>query len=287
MNRVDIKKYQKAQLRLLEYFDRICTEMGLSYYLVFGTLLGAIRHEGFIPWDADIDVAMFRDDYEAFKERFINQPNDDLFYQHYDTEINHGSPHAVLKIRGTHVYYKKNTASKYQYQYDGIYIDIFPIDNVTENKKQQYAQVKRIAQIRRIVSLKKAPIYDNTTQIGIIAKKTISLILAPFSFHYLFKCADKIMKRYDCLKDTKYVAILTDPQVFQKQLFPREVFEKTAYATFEGHRFRIPEKADQFLSIRYGNYMELPPEKDRWTYLENSLLGVDYGETTFLSDLED
>lgn len=285
MNRNEVRQYQMAQLRLLEYFDSVCTNMGLKYYLVFGTLLGAVRHKGFIPWDADIDVAMFRDDYEAFKREFVNQPNDLLFYQHYNSEKNHSSPHAVLKIKDTHVHFKKENASKYKPAYDGIYIDLFPIDNVSEDEKQQNAQVKRIARIRRFVSYKLAPVYSNTSVFCKVVKLFISFILKPVSFRALFQKADKIMQKYDLIKDTEYVAILTDPLVFKKQLFPRSVFGNGKLVDFEGKQFRVPVNADLFLSIRYGNYMDLPPEKERWKYLENAISKVDYGHTTFLDGL--
>ena len=287
MNREEVRQYQMAQLRLLEYFDSVCTSMGLKYYLVFGTLLGAVRHKGFIPWDADIDVAMFREDYETLKKEFIKQPNDMLFYQHYESEKNHSSPHAVLKIKGTHVYFNKVNASNYKPLYDGIYIDLFPIDNVSEDVKLQNAQVNRIARIRRFVSYKLAPVYSNTSAFGKFVKLFISFVLKLISFHALFQKADKVMQKYDSNKNTKHVAILTDPLVFKKQLFPRSVFGDGKFVDFEGKKFRVPVNAELFLSIRYGNYMELPPEKDRWKYLENAISKVDYGNTTFLDSLEE
>ena len=80
MNRRDIARYQNVQLSLLKYFDGICKKQCWNYYMVFGTLLGAVRHKGFIPWDADIDVAMMREEYEKFIEYYINN----IIHMDYD-----------------------------------------------------------------------------------------------------------------------------------------------------------------------------------------------------------
>ena len=198
MQRSKIRKYQLAQLELLKFFDNKCKEIGLDYYLVFGTLLGAVRHGGFIPWDADIDIAMFRDHYEKLKDYFLMQPVPELFYQHYETERNHLSPHAVLKIKGTHVYYNRQYLGKYKPRYDGIYIDIFPIDNVLPDESKQLRQSGQIAKIRRIVSLKAAPIYASQTSfVKRFGKRIVSTALAPISLRHLYGKVDLIMQKYN------------------------------------------------------------------------------------------
>lgn len=285
MNRSEIRKYQLAQLKILEYFDRKCSEFGLDYYLVFGTLLGAVRHNGFIPWDADIDVAMFRDQYERMISLFNEQLDKELFLETYKNEVKHISPHAVLKIKSTHVISENQSIRKYAPRYDGIYIDIFPIDNVQNPDITEQTRVSKIAKIRRLVSFKLALTYGNKTS---IAKKTlkwlVSFALSPVSFSTLFRRADDIMKS-DNDSETDFVAILTDPQVYRKQLFPRSVFGKPVRRAFEGYFFSTPQKSEDFLSIRYGDYMELPPENERWSYLENTIKEVDYGTTELLDEL--
>ena len=285
MERAEVRKYQMAQLEILKVFDKKCRELGCDYYLAFGTLLGAIRHSGFIPWDADVDVAMFRNDYEKIKGYFMSNPVPELFYEHYETEKCHLSPHAVLKIKGTHVYFNRQSSSKYKPQYDGIYIDIFPIDNVLPDESMQIKQTRTIASIRRIVSLKAAPVYDKTSPIKKMGKQLVSLLLAPISFRCLYEKADRVMKKYNDL-ETEQVAILTDPHVFKKQLFPREVFGKPKTIDFENCSFMVPQDAERFLKIRYGDYMRLPTEEERWAYLDETLKDVDYGNTNFLRELK-
>ena len=285
MERSAVRKYQLAQLEILKFFDQKCKELGLEYYLVFGTLLGAVRHGGFIPWDADIDIAMFRDHYEKMKKYFLMQPVPELFYQHYETERNHLSPHAVLKIKGTHVHFNRQSSSKYKPEYDGVYIDIFPIDNVLPDESKQLKQSGEIAKIRRLVTLKAAPVYAaHTSAFKRMGKRIISAALAPISFRYLYAKADRIMQKYDDIQ-TEQVAILTDPHVFKKQLFPREVFGKPRTISFENYSFMIPSDAEKFLQTRYGDYMKMPPENERWQYLDETLKEIDYGNTNFLQSI--
>lgn len=286
MNKQGIRKYQMSQLKLLDYFDCICREMQLKYFLVFGTLLGAIRHKGFIPWDADIDVAMYRTDYEALRSYFIKQPNPDLYYEHYENEKNHISPHAILKIKGTHVVFGNKSLRKIEQKNDGIYIDIFPIDNIKDPDLSEIEQVKKIIDLRRLVYLKTAIDYDHTNnRLKEFGKILVSLALSPISYYSLNAKTDKIMNMYNDTQ-TDYVGILTDPLVYRKQLYPRNVFGSGKEAEFEGHSFFVPSEPEQFLAIRYGDYMKLPPESERWRFIETVIESVDYGDTHFLHDIE-
>ena len=286
MDRADIRRYQIAQLKLLEYFDHVCRENNLTYFLVFGTLLGAVRHKGFIPWDADIDVAMYRNDYETIRQYFHTSISDELFYEHYSTEKNHISPHAELRIKGTHVSFTRRSLVGYTPDNDGIYIDIFPIDNVENPDRTEKKQVKKIRHLRRLAYYKTAIENDSgRSMLKKYGKIVLSTVLRPFSFRSIQIRTDKIMQK-DNAKTTEYVAIMTDPQVYRKQLFPLQVFGRGKEMEFEGHRFLVPEIPEQFLSIRYGDYMKLPPENGRWNYCEKVIAGVDYGDTAFLQGLK-
>ena len=88
----EVRKYQLAQLELMRLMHELCDKLNLTYYLIGGTLLGAVRHGGFIPWDPDIDIAMPREDYEKIREYFSQLDSDRYLYQHYSTEKNHLFP---------------------------------------------------------------------------------------------------------------------------------------------------------------------------------------------------
>ena len=114
----NIKKLQQVELVLLKKTHEICENLGIRYYLIGGTLLGAVRHGGFIPWDVDIDIAMPRNDYELFKQYWENNKDTDFFYQDYTTEKNHTSCHAILKLKDTEIRYITHKKDKYKIQYD-------------------------------------------------------------------------------------------------------------------------------------------------------------------------
>ena len=137
----EIKPLQKVELDILLEADKICKELDIKYYLIGGTLLGAVRHGGFIPWDVDIDIAMLRRDYEIFRDYCIkNNSNGKLFYEDYTTEKNHSECHAILKLKGTEVRYTTRSKDKYTLQHNGIYMDIFPLDFAPNEYKKQKKQ---------------------------------------------------------------------------------------------------------------------------------------------------
>ncbi len=287
MDRSEARKFQMSQLMLLKYFDGVCRENQLTYFLAFGTLLGAVRHKGFIPWDVDIDVAMYRDDYEKVCKLLMAQPNPYLFFEHYSNEKIHISPHAILRIKGTHVIFSNYSLVKHVPENDGIYIDIFPIDNVENPDRTETDRVKKIAWLRRIVYHKTALISrQDHSLLHKLGKIIISVLLSPFTYKYLNARTDSIMQQ-DNSKSTENVGILTDPPVYRKQLYPRSVFGIGRQCEFEGCNFLIPEDAEKFLSIRYGDYEKLPPECERWNIIEKAIESVDYGHTDFLNGLED
>lgn len=123
-----MKKVWAVEMEILEYFDRLCKKHGLRYFMDYGTLLGAVRHQGFIPWDDDIDVAMFRSDYERLKEIAPREVKEPFFYQNSYTD---GFISAFSKIRDS-----RTSAIEFpeavSYIHQGIYIDIFPLDDVPD-----------------------------------------------------------------------------------------------------------------------------------------------------------
>ena len=139
------KKVWAVELKMLEKLDEVCKKYNLTYYAYYGTLLGAVRHQGFIPWDDDIDVIMFRDDYEKFQEIAPKEFKEPYFYQNTYTD-------RVLwplsKIRDS-----RTTAVEPQFQHlgssfhQGIFIDIFPFDNVEDGINAQFNTFKEIQKL--------------------------------------------------------------------------------------------------------------------------------------------
>ena len=217
-----------------------------------------------------------RDDYEKLRKYFFSQPIDYLFYDHYETEGFHTSPHAILRIKGTHVYFKGARSCKYASSCDGIYIDIFPIDSLINDEKKAQKQMKEFNIIERLIILKSALAYgEKTSPIKIILKKVISDFLWFISFKSLNQRLDNIMKRYHSEKTTN-VIIMILPDI-KKNIFPRACFQEPKILDFEGKKFPAPTRPEEFLTIHYSDYMTCPHEKERWDYIDNFIEDVDFG----------
>lgn len=269
MDRKKIEELQNSQLSILKYVDSICDVLKIKYYAVFGTLLGAVRHNGCIPWDADIDIAMFRSDYELFKSYSIAHNNERYFYQDYSTEDNHIAPHAIMKDKKTHLlFYNKGINTKY----DGVYIDIFPIDNVPEMKLRRNILSKKLYICRRIIYYKQAKIFGNTTFCKQLAKKTLSIILKPFSYKSLGQRIEKIQKAYDN-KATNLCAICSSRSGY-RQFVDKEIYGNPKRYDYNGFSISIPNDSDTLLKKWYGNYMSLPPESERWKLFDDVIEDV-------------
>ncbi len=274
MNQEEIRKYQLAQLEIMREIDKICTDLNLQYYIIGGTLLGAIRHSGFIPWDPDIDIAMPRDDYEKLREFFKENNDSKYFYQHYTTEKNHLSPHALIKIKDSYIK-KRTRVTKYTPKFEGIYLDILPLDNPPKDKKSQVRQMKSIKKWIRLVELKAGYTYLGETTIKRILKKILKIFMMPISFSYMNKKADMAMKRYSD-PSSEYLVSMASHYSYWKQLMPKQWYGESNRINFENLSLCAPSQPDEYLTRIFGNYMELPPIESRYSELD-AIERIDYG----------
>ena len=273
MNREKIKLMQNAQFDILMYIHDICGRLDIPYFLSYGTLLGAIRHAGPIPWDADIDVALFRDDYEKLKEYLLEHGNQRYFYSDYTTYKHHVPPHAVLIDKKSHIEYSANIQKNYKPAYDGVYIDIFPIDRTSPDRRLQKKQAGRIIFIRQIISYKLAFVYEGKT--GFIkktGKQIFSFLLKPLTLRFLGRRISKIQQQYDKSDSDRYV-VATDVPCFDR-IVPIDYYLPPRAVLYSGKQVFVPSEAEELLKLSYGNYMELPPDEERWNYTDNIISDV-------------
>ena len=275
MDRNKIKDLQAAQLDILMYVQDVCKRLGITYFLMFGTLLGAIRHNGPIPWDADIDIAMFREDYETLKRYMTEHGDQRYFYSDYSTYKHHIAPHAVLIDKNSHLEFSEAVKKKYAPAYDGVYIDIFPIDRTSPDRELQLKQARSLMSVRQIISYKMAKIYEGKTNAAKkTAKQIVSGLLKPFTLRFLGGCINKIQRRYDNC-DSDYYVIPTDNTCFDR-IVSIDYYFPPRYVSFSGKEVCIPAKTEEILKQRYGDYMELPPEDERWDYLDHTISDVKF-----------
>lgn len=251
----DLLQLQKVELEMLLDFTDYCRKNNLQYILYGGTLLGAEKYKGFIPWDDDVDVALPREDYE----KFINC-NDKAFLDKYiiQTPLNcKQTPFPYTKIRkiGT-------VCSDYKTRNidinKGIYIDVYPIDSISDDENKRLIQFKKARFWIKLYVYRQEPLFDSEPD---LIKKVIrwgiyqSLRILPQN--YYFSRIDKYMKMYNNT-DTKRHAVLISPNYnnIYRNLYPLEK------VVFEGQDFSAPCNYRDHLHLRYGEYeKDLPPDK--------------------------
>ena len=254
-----LNKLHNCQMELLNEFVRICNENKLEYFLYGGTLLGAVRHKGFIPWDDDLDLAMPREDYERFLKIAPSNINSKFMIDNYHT--NKKCYLNFTKIRN------KNTLfiQDFQIGYDGpkgIWIDVFPLDGINKITKFQILRIKIIKSIRSIAHYKSNIFWGNNK---IKLKKFLSMFFKVIPLNSLLAFQDKIMKG-NSKKKYNYFINIASQYSYKKQTMPKKVFLPAKELMFEGRKYKVPNDYDYFLKRIYGNYMELPPKEKRITH---------------------
>ncbi len=252
MKEILTKELRLIQLNILQEVADFCEKNNITYFLAYGTLIGAIRHHGYIPWDDDIDIAMPRPDYDKFITSFYCSH---LYYNVIELSIDktYGLPFAKVFDNRTDV-----NETQYKKENFGVYIDIFPIDGIIGS-----SQIQRVLLLRKILHTKKA----NYSQRK-LSKKIINtlgkIILFPFSAHDIVKRIDNIARKHP-FGLTEKAALIVD-SYGPRDIVDTSVFTHTLLHEFEGHQFRIPIGYDIWLRSIYGDYMQYPPEPYRKSY---------------------
>lgn len=255
----DLNEIKKIELNVLIEVAKLCEEQGLRYWLAGGTLIGAIRHHGFIPWDDDIDIAMPRSDYMKLiaycKE---NETPFDLFAH----EINDGHFRLFAKACSKDTIVEENDG-RYSLCPTGIWVDIFPLDGLGNS----YTGALRIAKKHK---------HDQYLLTASLWKKYFrgerSIFREPYRFvFYLMgkfvnkrKLIQKMENRYifNDFDTSKYCAPVCGSYA-EKEIVEQELFKNSIDVEFEGHMFKAPAGYDRYLTLLYGDYMQLPPEEKR------------------------
>ncbi len=254
-NKYTLREIQNKLLEMLNWFHEFCAQNGLKYFAIGGTLLGAVRHKGFIPWDDDIDLGMPRDDYKRFlslakgliDSRFVAETADDgkegfiySFCKLYDTS--------------TTVVYKTKYKTK-----RGLFLDIFPLDGIGETLEEGVKNYRKVEFKNRVISAKRGkisknkPFYQNASVF--IAK------FIPYNWHKALKKLHALCEERD-YNTSKFVGNLFG-RWHEHEIVEREWFGEPKEYEFENIRICGPNDADSYLKSIYGDYMTLPPEQNR------------------------
>lgn len=244
-----LRACQLKQLDILKEIDRVCRELHIPYWLDGGTLLGAVRHGGFIPWDDDIDIAMTVEGLREFCRKAPAILHEDLFLQTRESDPEAKEP--IVKVRDLHtLYIEKGDTFATDYK-KGIYVDIFPFEPSPDMNRRLFSKITR--GISKSYSILHAAHYYSLRSLA-----------EYFWFGAKYLCFSTVLKAAKCLLDTKHhisnIPINNGPGIMHKNTtaFPLTTIE------FEGTVFPAPAKPDVYCADIYGDdYMQLPPPEKR------------------------
>lgn len=258
----DQKKIQYAGVQILEEFDRVCEENNLKYSLAYGTLIGTIRHKGFIPWDDDIDVFMPREDFNKLREVYKSKFKPTFFYQTNKTDPEYF--YLLDKVRLNNSIFRESFVSKYNIHH-GIYIDIFPLDFIPKQKVMRRLHFLAVNFYRTGV-MAKYPMLRARTGKKKWVFMALRLFYAVFPLKFLYERAQTVAQKYNNVEDkTRFDVVSFFGPYKMREIHDASVFDKIIKGQFMGHKFNVIAEYDSYLKRVYGDYMKLPPEEKRST----------------------
>lgn len=255
----DLKTIQDIELKALQFIDSVCKEMGLRYFLAGGTLLGAVRHKGFIPWDNDVDIAMPRRDYEIFIS-VVEQKHTDSPYRIARIKDDNDYYYGFAKLYDSRTLLRENDM-RHPMEWLGVYIDLFPIDGFGNDPCKAVAlQRSACRTLSRIVNSKSKDIP--------VTPRAIAGRIRNYLYYGLFVGRERSMERLThrleqhSFDHSAYIASTWGARI-EKEILPQQHFMQACEMEFEGLMLQAPIGWHEYLTAMYGDYMQLPPEEHR------------------------
>ena len=252
MRKLSIEEAKKIELDILDFIDSFCKEHGINYCINYGTLIGAIRHKGFIPWDDDIDLSMTRENYERFIQLFSEKQSR---YQMLSLETDDQYFNNFIKIVDptTKIIDTRNTKT-----YDsGVFIDIFPMDTFNDTKVVDICY--KLESFKLLSFSKHKNIVYGDSKLKDLIRTLFWLLLRPVSPRFFANQIEKQIQKYR-VKDGKYIAFIPS-KAKEKEIFPRDMFDELIETPFEHLVLPAPKRFDVVLKQFYDDYMTVPPKE--------------------------
>lgn len=249
---------QKIEFGILLDIDRFCRERGIRYFLCGGTLLGAIRHKGFIPWDDDIDIGMLRPDYERFLKEF-SCPGRSLVW--------HGNDPAYFfpfaKVLDDRTLLVDNDFPNSRI---GVFVDVFPFDETDDDPPSWKRSAARMERVNKVLALRNIRLFRKGRS---LRNQLLVFLRAPlrlFPNRFLLDWHARANSR-PCTAERRRIACFSTTNVYGvKDVHPREAFDGNVEVEFEGSSFPAMKGWHEYLTDLYNNYMRLPPEEKRTSH---------------------
>lgn len=264
MKQIDLNELKTIQCDILNKVHAFCLKNGISYSLAYGTLLGAVRHKGYIPWDDDIDIMMLRPDYDKFVSTFYGA-YPELTICAPELNLDYYAPYANVWDNRTKL--KEKSDSDYKYDFHrgvdiGVKIDIFPIDAVPNGSKKLFGLKYRILeQLKRscnpYLGHKKS---KNKGLLFRLGKLLVSFLAQLIGYKNIQRFILKFSKSCDLRKSDRVDLVVFD---YKERDFSKSSFDDIIDIPFEQYTFKSIKNYDEFLTASYGDYMKLPPEEQQ------------------------
>ena len=254
MNNQTVKEVQEKILEIMSFIDTICRQENITYHIMGGTALGAVRHGGFIPWDDDLDIFMTPSEYERFKTAFDKLGSDKFIIQQWSTAKGY-LEYAKVRMNGT-TFIEENFKDRKD-MHHGIYVDIMILHKVPRNKfiqRKIYLQSKFVT----LYALSGRNWKPKTSVQSLVLK---SLSILPCKL--IAKWCYKNIYKYDDLKDGYVWCYFITPAKFKSGIFEADFFDTKEEIDFEGKKLMCPAKIKQYLEYRYGDYTKLPSKEQQ------------------------
>jgi len=259
-----IQLLQKLELQNLDVITDVCQKLNIEFFLYGGSLIGAVRHGGFVPWDDDLDIAMLRADYMRFVEEAPKYLPENYYLQTPYNDKRSPYVYSKLRLQGTkcveYIHHKIKTEQ-------GIYVDIYPIDHMPDDEEEFLKQYERFQRMVRLYSLRQSPHPAGPSNswkrtVRNMIRYLVSRLLTVIPQSFFVRQIDHIMTAHNNIhtqRQGNYSYPL--PQNLFYDIYPYEMGE------FEGRSVWLPHNWEDHLRMRYGDYMELPPEEERIGHL--------------------
>lgn len=259
-----MEQIRQIQLEMLREVERICSKYHISYCLGYGSMLGAVRHKGFIPWDDDVDILMLRRDYDKFKKIYAKEMDSKYFLQDYESDPEYLWGYS--KLRNLNTTYIRCGQEHIKCK-DGVFIDIFPQDEIPASIGARMVQDWICIFLRKALWARVGQRSESKVWLRAVYK-----LLARIPKKSIYACQDTMIRRYKQSR-SGYVRCLlfiapgkkdnNKNTVRERYGFRKEWLIKRARYEFEGELFWGTKDYDRCLSYLYGDYMTLPPEEKR------------------------